>query len=59
MSQAESIGRDLGIETLEQASLGNVQAQQRLTRIESELMSKQGVQLGAVKKDGKITGLTT
>lgn len=59
MSQAESIGRDLGIETLEQASLGNVQAQQRLTRIESELMSKQGIQLGAAKKDGKITGLTT
>ena len=57
MSQAKSIGRDLGIETLEQATLGNTQAQQTLTRIESELMSQQGIQLGATKKDGKVTGL--
>ena len=59
LKKADLPAGENSIETLEQASLGNVQAQQRLTRIESELMSKQGIQLGAAKKDGKITGLTT
>lgn len=52
-----SIGRDVNLSTLEEAALGDVRMINRLKRYESEYMSKQGRQLGAVKKDDKITGL--
>lgn len=52
-----SIGRDVNLSTLEEAALGDVRMINRLKRYESEYMSTQGRQLGAVKKDDKITGL--
>ena len=57
MSQAQSIGRDLSIETLEQATLGDITATNRLARISAELQSEQGLTLGAAKKGDEITGL--
>lgn len=57
MSQAAAIGRDLGLETLEQSVLGDQLAQKRVQRIQSEIMSKQGVTLGAAKEGKEITGL--
>lgn len=57
IAQAAGIGRDLGIETLEEAALGDTLAKNRLQRIQSELQSTQGVTLGAARKDKQITGL--
>ena len=57
ISQAAGIGRELDITTLEEATLGDTAAQQRLQRIQSELQSKQGLTLGAAKKGDEITGL--
>ena len=57
MSQARGIGRDLTLETLEDASLGDIESQQRMQRISAELQSQQGLTLGAVKKGDEITGL--
>ena len=57
MSQARGIGRDLTLETLEEASLGDIESQQRMQRISAELQSQQGLTLGAVKKGDEITGL--
>ena len=56
-SQASSIGRELELKTLEDAAIGDIAASQRLNRIQAELSSKQGIQLGSAKKDGKVTGL--
>ena len=57
ISQAGSIGRELDLTTLEEATLGDTTAQQRLQRISAELESQQGVTLGAKRKDDQITGL--
>ena len=57
MSQARGIGRELTLETLEDASLGDIDSQQRMQRISAELQSQQGVTLGAAKKGDEITGL--
>ena len=57
INTASGIGRDLTIETLEQASLGNKQATDRINRINAELQSKQGIQLGAAKINDEVTGL--
>jgi len=57
IQQAAGIGRELDIKTLEEAALGDLQAGQRLKRIESELMSTQGLTLGAAKDGKQITGL--
>lgn len=57
MSQAQSIGRDLSIETLEQATLGDTAATNRLSRISAELQSQQGLTLGAAKKGDEVLGL--
>lgn len=57
MSQAAAIGRDLGLETLEQSVLGDQLAQKRVQRIQSEIMSTQGMTLGAAKEGKEITGL--
>lgn len=57
INTASGIGRDLTIETLEQASLGNKQATDRINRINAELQSKQGIQLGSAKKGDEVTGL--
>jgi hypothetical protein len=55
---ASTIGRDLDIRTLEDAALGDISASKRVTRINAELASMQGINLGAAKKDGNIIGLT-
>ena len=57
MSQARSIGRDLDITTLEEATLGDTAAQRRLSRISAELQSEQGITLGAAKKGDEVLGL--
>ena len=57
MQQATTIGRDLELETLEEAALGDVEAQKRIQRVQAELQSKQGITLGAAKKGDEITGL--
>jgi len=57
ISQAESIGRELDISTLEEATLGDTNATKRLQRISAELQSKQGIQLGAAKINDEVTGL--
>ncbi len=57
ISQAESIGRELDISTLEEATLGDTNATKRLQRISAELQSKQGIQLGAAKISDEVTGL--
>ena len=58
MSLASSIGRDLNISTLEDAALGNTQATERVTRINAELASQQGLSLGAKINEDKVVGLT-
>jgi len=57
ISQAAKIGRELDITTLEEATVGDTAAQQRIQRIQSEIQSKQGLTLGAAKKGNQITGL--
>lgn len=57
MEQAQTIGRDLELETLEEAALGDVEAQKRIQRVQAELQSKQGITLGAAKEGKQITGL--
>ena len=57
MQQATTIGRDLELETLEEAALGDVEAQKRIQRVQAELQSKQGITLGAAKQGKQITGL--
>lgn len=57
ISQAASIGRDLSLETLEEATLGDELSTKRLQRISAELQSKQGIQLGSAKKGDEVTGL--
>jgi hypothetical protein len=57
MQQATTIGRDLQLETLEEAALGDIEAQKRIQRVQSELQSKQGITLGAAKEGKQITGL--
>lgn len=58
IGMASTIGRDLDIRTLEDAALGDTAASKRVTRINAELASMQGINLGAAKKDGNIIGLT-
>jgi hypothetical protein len=57
MEQAQTIGRDLELETLEEAALGDIEAQKRIQRVQAELQSKQGITLGAAKEGKQITGL--
>lgn len=57
MRQADTIGRDLQLETLEQAAIGDIAAQRRLQRVQAELESQQGLTLGAAKKGDEFTGL--
>jgi len=59
MSQAASVGRDLDISTLEDAALGNTAASQRLQRIQAEITSTGGYDLGAAKKGDEVIGLIT
>lgn len=57
INQAQNVGRDLGIETLEQSALGNQEAINRVNRIQAEIQSKQGLQLGSKKINDEVTGL--
>ena len=57
IKQAESIGRELNLETLEGAALGDQESSQRLQRINAELLSTQGLTLGSAKKGKQVTGL--
>ena len=57
ISQAQGIGRELDLSTLEEAALGDTKATQRLQRINAELQSQQGMTLGATKKSKQVTGL--
>jgi hypothetical protein len=56
---AESIGRELDVSTLEEAALGDVASQRRLTRIQAEIQSEiGGADLGAARaRTGEIVGL--
>lgn len=57
ISQAQGIGRELDLSTLEEAALGDTKATQRLQRINAELQSQQGMTLGATRKNKQVTGL--
>lgn len=57
ISQATSIGRDLDINTLEEAALGDVNLTERVNRYLAEYASTQGVTTGAAKKGKQFTGL--
>jgi hypothetical protein len=57
MQAARTVGRDLDIETLEQASLGQVEAQKRLQRTQADIIAQQGTTLGAAKKGDEVLGL--
>ena len=59
MELAESVGRELDISTLEEAALGDVASQRRLTRIQAEIQSEiGGADLGAARaRTGEIVGL--
>lgn len=57
ITQAAGIGRELDLETLEEAALGDQKASQRLQRINAELQSTQGLTLGSAKKGKQVTGL--
>ena len=57
IQQAASIGRELNLETLEDAALGDQESSQRLQRINAELLSTQGLTLGSAKKGKQVTGL--
>jgi hypothetical protein len=57
IQQAASIGRELNLETLEEAALGDQESSQRLQRINAELLSTQGLTLGSAKKGKQVTGL--
>ena len=57
MQAAKTVGRDLDIETLEQASLGQVEAQKRLQRTQADIVAQQGATLGAAKKGDEVLGL--
>jgi len=59
MGKAGMIGRELDLETLEAAALGDLSSTNKIKRIESELLSTYGMSLGAAQKDGKVTGLIT
>ena len=58
IESAKSVGRDLGISTIEEAALGDVESARRLQRITGEIESQSGIRAGARKKDDKVTGLT-
>ena len=57
IQQAATIGRELNLETLEGAALGDQESSQRLQRINAELLSTQGLTLGSAKKGKQVTGL--
>ena len=57
ISAAGTVGRELDIGTLEDASVGKSAAQATVARISGELASQEAMTLGASKKDGKVTGL--
>jgi hypothetical protein len=59
ISSAKAVGRDLDISTLEGSVTGDMTASQRLERIQGNIASQMGYTLGAAKKDGKVTGLST
>lgn len=57
IGKATTIGRELDINTLEQAALGDRGATNTLSRINAELKSTQGMTLGAKKEGEDIVGL--
>jgi hypothetical protein len=58
MQAASTVGREVELETLEEAALGDVTSQQRLQRIQAEIQSAGGTQLGAAStQTGEVVGL--
>ena len=57
MEQARSVGRNLQLETLEDAALGDAAASRQLRRIQAEVLSQGGATFGAAKKGDEVTGL--
>ena len=57
MQSAANVGRNLQLETLEKAALGDTAANRRLQRIQAEIQSQGGLTLGAAKKGDEVTGL--
>ena len=58
ISQARSVGRDLNVSTLESATVGDTDAKQRIARIQAEIQSSGGLNIGAAKKGDEVIGLT-
>ena len=59
MELAQNIGRELDITTLEEAALGDVSAQQRVQRVQSQIQSEYGsFDIGSTRtRSGEIVGL--
>ena len=57
INTAATVGRDLSIDTLEQAALGDQNAINRFNRTQADILSTYGTSLGAAKKGDEVTGL--
>ena len=57
LDRASSVGNALGIETLEAAAVGDMKAQQRVSRAQSEILSDSSTVVGAAKNNKQVSGL--
>lgn len=57
MQAARTVGRELDLETLESAALGETEATKRLKRTQADIIASQGATLGAAKKGDEVLGL--
>ena len=57
MQAAKTVGRELDLETLESAALGETEATKRLKRTQADIIASQGATLGAAKKGDEVLGL--
>ena len=57
LERAGSIGNALGIETLEAAAIGDMKAQQQVSRAQSEILSESSTVVGAAKNNKQVSGL--
>lgn len=57
MQAARTVGRELDLETLESAALGETEATKRLKRTQADIIASQGTTLGAAKKGDEVLGL--
>jgi hypothetical protein len=57
LGQADRLGMDLNIDTLESAAIGDTKAQETLARLSGAVATESSAVLGSVKNQGRITGL--